>query len=347
VTSATRWDEYVSTNLLTVDLARCSQIFTPALSAHRERIVSLLETLQPRRVVVMGSGYLNDISLDALFGASDGLFLVDWIPHLAVEGVRSNVIGVSGDQSECLACMQGINALSYCASFHEAATNGHCVNFVAHETSAGGCVSYTPGDGPRFLVADVTSGRASRFAQSVESVLKSSKTPIEAIRKALVEAKRFSSTVTPLEIEDHSVDFVTSSMVASQFDVEPWTFFLTALEERFGRERLMADEERFAPAGEKLGSLLFETLVDGHLREMSRLLKPDGRAYVSLELFRSSQGRDQFFPVVSRLIDLAKPYFVFDFEQLDLADTLEEIEIGDDHSVVASFLMRPHREESS
>jgi hypothetical protein len=345
--SATRWDEYVSTNLSTVDLARCSHIFTPALSAHRERIVSLLETLQPRRVVVMGAGYLNDIPLDSLLGVSDGLFLVDWIPQLAVEGVRSNVIRVAGDQSECLACLQGRDALSYCASFEEPATNGRCANFVAHETSAGGCTSYAPGAEPRFLVADVTSGRASRFARSVESVLKRSKTPIEAIRKALVEAKRFSSTVAPLEIEDHSVDFVTSSMVASQFDVEPWTFFLTALEEHFGRERLVADEERFAPAGEQLGSLLFETLVDGHLREMCRLLKPDGTAYVSLELFRSSQGRDQFFPVVSRLIDLARPYFVFDFEQLDLGDTLEEIEIGGGHSVVASFLMRPRREEPS
>lgn len=235
----------------------------------------------------------------------------------------------------------GDNASSYCAAFAEPTSEGKCANFVPHATSQQGCASYAAGTEPTFIVADVTAGRATRFARSVDSVLRRSKSPIDAMRKALTEARRFSATFDHIEIEDHSIDFVSSSMVASQFDVEPWRFFRSAMEAHFGREAIESAEERLLPQAEKLGKLLFEGLVDGHLSEIHRLLRPDGRAYLSVEMFHSVNGRDSFFPVVSRLIDLASPYFTFDFDGLDLDQTLEEIEIGGGLSVVGSFLMRP------
>lgn len=337
------WDDYVASDLSPALLARCSAQTGPALRSQRERIASLLESVRPRRVAVMGSGYLNDVPLDELLGVAEQLYLIDWVPKLSEEGTRAHIVSaVTGEEgNRCLACSQGHDAGLFCEAFVEPTIDGRCKNFVLHETSENGCSSYAPGIEPTFIVADVTAGRATRFARSVDSVLRRANSPIDALRKATTEAKRFASTIEPIEIDDHSIDFVTSSMVASQFDVEPWSFFRTALEARFGRQAMETAEERLIPAAEKLGTLLFESLVDGHLSEIHRLLRPGGRAYVSVEMFRSANGRESFFPVVSRLIDLASPYFTFDFEGVKLDQTFEEIEIGGGLSVVASFLLRP------
>lgn len=94
-----------------------------------------------------------------------------------------------------------------------------------------------------FLEADVTLGRATAFARRVERWVGFSKTPAQAFRKAIDELSRCSTVNEKIAIPPDSLDLVTSSMVVSQFDHEPYTFFSKLLALQFG-SRLLAEEAR-------------------------------------------------------------------------------------------------------
>jgi hypothetical protein len=339
-----KWDSYVRAALGADLLDECASAYEPAFEHHRTLLRRLLRDLTPRRVAVLGAGYLNDLPFAEMLEGSRELYLVDWIPGISAEGVRSRIVQREGDAFRCLACSERHGGSALCGGFREPVADGVCSNFDTTPTRRLRCASYMPGRQPRFVIEDVTRGRARAFARRLDAIVAASTTPTAAFRSAIREAARIARVNFDLPIESRSIDLVVSSMVISQFDNEPWRYFSLNLEERFGRDRLRAEERQLHPLAEQLRTVLFQMQIDGHAREISRLLTTDGRAFVSLELFRSLPDSEHaFFAVdfVPAVIDVLSQRFAFEFEHLHVEDVLHEIAMGDARSVVQSYVLAP------
>ena len=132
--------------------------------------------------------------------------------------------------------------------------------------------------------------------------------------------------------------------MASQFDHEPYTFFSKLLACKFGVERLLNEEKRLRALMERLRSELFRVQIEGHVRELYRMVnKQHGRVYFSVELFRSPGEGDHFFLVreIPRVMDLLGKYFVFDFQALPLDRAFQQIGLEGSLSVIQSYLLAP------
>ena len=133
-------------------------------------------------------------------------------------------------------------------------------------------------------------------------------------------------------------------MVVSQFDSEPYLYFSKLLKLEFGRERIFRKEKILLPLMEALRKTLFKIQLDGHVKELYRLVnKAQGNVYFSVELFRSLPERDEFFLVheMPYVLNILSNYFLFDFTLFPLESTLKRMEIGEGRSVIQSYLLTP------
>ena len=114
------------------------------------------------------------------------------------------------------------------------------------------------------------------------------------------------------------MELVTSSMILSQFNVEPYTFFANPLENKFGRAELLKIESKLRPLLEQLRTRLFTRQVESHVRGIYRILKINrrSRAYLSAELFRSFSGGRRFSIVqdMPYAMEIIGKYFLYEFE---------------------------------
>jgi hypothetical protein len=163
----------------------------------------------------------------------------------------------------------------------------------------------------------VTQGVAEHFVRQIPAFFRRAGKPRHAFRHAL-HASEHPRAEALLPLPDHSVDLITSSLVASQFDFEPYTFFIRNLFLQFGQEAVERDAEALNALVETLRDRLFVTQLEGHCAEMLRLLKPDGRVFFSIEALHRSEGADSFLQpdVFPKAMGVVGRHFRFDLQTL-------------------------------
>ena len=316
-----------------------------ALSRQRELIARITKILEPESIACLGSGYLNDIPINVLFEYGKDVALVDWIDGVSQQGVAGSIISKNNGSYNCLFCDKCIGSL-YCSNFtNEVLDEGVCSAFVPVEGDTVTCQNYEPGLQPNYIASDVTAGYSSSFAELVENKITKCKTPKEAFVKAIKSCDQVAGKQKTIPLTDNSVDFLTSSMVVSQFDVEPYNFFSLMLERAYGRDRILSLEKTLRPFMEKLRTKLFVDQVKRHVEEMFRLVKKDGkgRIYFSVELFRLNTDGKLYFLVqdMQKTLEIIGHYFLFDFDTLPESDVLHRCDIDDGVSIVQNYMLSP------
>ena len=339
------WDSYLRAPVSTASFLEYRKKVGAAFNLHASSITALLRKLEPQCVVCLGAGYLLDIPLETLLESASKSVLVDWIPGVSIQGFAGSVIRGQGG-FRCLLCKFN-HPENFCGAFEGplASTANVCEAFRAVEDPGLRCSNYLPGPEPRFMVHDVTMGRATEFATRAFKFISSCNTPEQAFHKAINACRRASHTRDRIPVGNGSVDLVTSSMVASQFDSEPYTYFSRLLERKFGSEYLLAQEEKLSPLMNELRGDLFRIQMDGHADEIYRLVNKDhGRAYFSVELFRTlPKEEDGYFLVheIPAVFQALSRYFYFDFETISPAETLRSAPMGKGTSIVQCYVLAP------
>lgn len=339
------WEDYVRAPVSGTVQNESRRRNGEALSDQRKLIESLIDELDPQEIACLGAGYLNDIPLEKILANRRVSYLVDFIPNVCLEGVGGSIIQQNNDRRSCLFCEQD-KPSDYCVSFSLPVARGDSVCDAFRLDGGHGlrCSNYVPGCRPEMLAGDVTAGRATRFAQQMSRTIRHCNTPQQAFRRAIEECRRCGNEYDALSISDASLDLVTSSMVISQFDNEPYRYFASLLELRFGQEAILKKEKELFPLMEQLRADLFRVQVDGHAAEMHRMLKKQhGKAYVSVELFRTLPTGDDFFLVqeIPQAMEVLGKYFFFDFRLIPPAETLRDTKMGAGSSIIECYVLTP------
>ncbi len=344
---STFWNSYLenysANKILQGGFLPCEQAF----SNHREIISKLIDTLSPNTIAILGSGYLNDIPLVDLVENNRKLYLVDWIDYLSKIGVSKSI--VCKDENNCHNCLfcKTHTAKQYCKNFTgEFLEKGVCTGFEPVDEPFITCKNYEPASEPSFIKADITGGVSRDFASKIRNSIRSCKTPKDAFLKAISISDKLN--YEPMPVEDNSIELVTSSMVLSQFDVEPYSYFSTVLEERYGYDEIVKHTSKLMPLMERLRTKLFTLQVEFHVKEMYRIVKKDkkSRIYVSAELFRSYPNVDQFFVVqdMPKAMEIMDKYFFYEFGDILEGKVLKKVELGNGVSINQSYVLAPKPE---
>jgi hypothetical protein len=339
------WTQYLDANVNSQACNTSRQQCQSAMARQRELIARIAEQRRPETIACLGSGYLNDIPIQKLFEPGKDVALVDWIDGVSREGVAGSIISTKDGSYHCLFCDKCIGSL-YCSNFtEELIGEGVCSAFIPVEGETVTCGNYEPGLQPNFVAGDVTAGYSSNFAEAVEHKISKCKSPKEAFIKAIKTCDQIAVKRQHIPLQEDSIEFLTSSMVVSQFDVEPYNFFSVLLERTYGREKIQSLEKTLMPLMEKLRTKLFVDQVKQHVAEMFRLVKKDGtgRIYFSVELFRLNPDGKFYFLVqdMHEVLDIIGRYFWFDFDMLAESDVLHRSQMGDGISVVQNYILAP------
>ena len=327
-------------------ISSCRSACGGTFAKDRENLSRFYRLFKPKEIGCLGSGCLNDIPIEEFLRGGSRVWLVDWIPGISEKSFAFDLIRSDDAGHACILCNLPGGGEHFCKNFKAPEQKAHvCDNFCLTEGFPPRCARYAPGSEPRFITCDTTLGRATCFATSAERIVARAKTPAECFQAALEECRRSCWKLNrKLDIPDGTLDFVSSVMVMSQFEHEPFTFFSRLLARRFGEERLAKEEEHLAPLMEGLRAELLRMQVEGHAREMYRLVnKKRGHAYFSVELFEKHADRKDFFVVegAASMLETLGNYFFFDFEALPLDRALRRVNVGEGRSVVQSFLLAP------
>ncbi|MBZ5528019.1 MAG: hypothetical protein LAN71_08980 [Acidobacteriia bacterium] len=312
----------------------------------RENLTQLYRRFKPKEIGCLGSGCLNDVPVEVFLRGGSRVCLVDWIPGISEKSFAFGLIRPRDTGYACLLCNLPGGGAKFCKNFKAPARSAHvCDNFCLLEGDPPRCTRYETGVQPRFLAGDATLGRATSFAAGAERIVASANSLTECFQSLLQECRRFCWTARQtLDIPDGKLDFVSSVMVMSQFEHEPYEFFSKLLVKRFGQEQILAQEESLRPLMEELRAELFRMQIDGHVREMYRLVnKKRGHVYFSVELFEKHPERKDFFLAEGTpfMLETLGNYFFFDLEALPLDRTLRRVDVGKGHSVIQSYLLTP------
>lgn len=340
-----KWDRYLSAPVGPSTCSECQRAFSAAFGRQREIIRQLMRDLRPGRVGCLGSGYLTDIPLAMIVEEGMEGYLVDWIEGISVEGVRGIVISEHEGKSACLFCSLP-SPPTFCKAFREPIREPHllCDAYAPLSKDNAACEHYSPGDQPNFVRHDITCGRASRFAERMWNIVLTATSPQQAFHKATVVCRQCEMFNDVIPVESGSLDLVTSSMVVSQFDHEPYAYFSRLLETRFGHEAVTERAKRLRPLMDGLRRELFRVQMEGHAAEMYRLVnKEHGKVFFSVELFRSVEKSEDFFLVheIPQALDILGRRFHFDFQSLPVDQCLRNASVGGGTSIMLSAVLTP------
>ena len=323
------------------------------LAGQKDNIDRCIRKLRPKRIVFLGAGALNDIPIETSIAEGAEIFCVDWMRDVMEPAYKERVVQILQERTACIICNTAGNPLDYCLSYHkpEEAPAGDsgaqgtplCDNFIRARRSFPLCENYVPGAFPNFIVSDVTQGYAAHVADGLGSILERAQKPRKAMSRAVLHAKR-RQTREVLPIEDDSVDFVTSSMVASQFDFEPFTYFVGNLVKVYGLEALERAAKDLSSLEEELRDTLLIEQMKGHCEEIVRLLRPGGRIYFSMEMLHQSEsGGDWFQPkTVPKILDVLNRYFFYDLDFLtDFLATEIKDSVQSGRSMIQTSILKP------
>ena len=342
----TSWNDYLS--LPAADKAyrecqkRCAGRFEP-LRAITRRVV---EALKPESVACLGAGVLNDIPYRTLVRTAAEIHLVDWLPGAVEAGItRSILVQNENGLPGCVYCtLEGEAPGAYCIHFKKTGDGEKQV--CDHFEPGGGdfptCEAFEKGKQPAVRREDITGGFATAFGEEMGEILEGVKSWKQAFRRADALAKRVRHHHDSLGIGDGSIDLVTSSMVVSQFEHEPYGYFAKTAREVLGFPS-EKEERRLKSELDSLRSKLLVWQVERHLDEIERILAPEGRCFMAFEVFHFDPDSKRWFLVkeMHHILGVLGQRFDFDFDILPAAESCIEMRVGSAPSVVQAFVLRP------
>lgn len=344
----TSWNDYLSLPDPEAVFDECHRRYRGAFSRQREIIARIAEATRPKTVACLGAGLLNDIPYRRLVRAGATVHLVDWLPGIAQAGVARSIIerGENGDPA-CVYCVLGDDlARAHCRRFTPPASPaaGVCGQFRPAPEPPLVCLSFDKGEQPGCHAEDATGGYAIAFAAEVRDRLDGARTWKKAFAGAATAAKAARRRYTPLSIADASVDLVTSSMLISQFEHEPYRYFSRQAAKRLGAPA-PGEARRLAPAMDSLRTALIGDQIERHCDEIERILAPGGRCFMSFEVFQYSPAGGRWFLVEEMHAALARlaRRFDFDFDLIGEADMVLRSHTAEDPALVYAFVLAAKR----
>ena len=318
------------------------QAFAPL----RDAIADVALGLEPKTVACLGAGLLNDIPYLSLVRAGAEITLVDWLPGLVEYGLVHSLIQRDGnDGPDCTYCaLESEAAQTYCRNFKNAGNTGDggvCAHYREDPSGLPVCAAYERGTKPAILDADITQGYATAFASRVFDEIKDLTSWRQALKFASNLTRQLKDSRSVLDLPDASMDFVTSSMLASQFEHEPYEYFSRQVIERMGPPAPQ-EERRLAKPLEKVRSSLFAAQFERHCDEIRRILRPRGRCFMAFELFHKGS-RDEWFLVREMhdaLAAITGP-LTFDFDLLPPKRCMIRVNPNDRPSMVLCLILKP------
>jgi hypothetical protein len=336
------WEEYIGAPAAQMHSRQCRALCNGSFEPVRDLVTRVIGGLAPRSIACLGAGVLNDIPLRDLVREAVDLHLVDWIPGVIETGIAQSIVEHDpAGRPECAFCALGEpDARTFCRRFAHP-RDGVCDSFEESGGAPPTCAAYERGDWPRVLRQDVTGGYASAFARVSMEATRNAETWRQALKHATTATKTARRHRSALDIADGSIDLVTSSMVMSQFDHEPYEYFSSQLAARLGPPS-DREERRLAGALEILRSELVARQIEGHLDEIARIMARDGRFLAVFELFhrRASDGSWFLVRPMHAALEMLDERFDFDFGLLAPDESTMQLQLGGEPSVVQAFVLR-------
>lgn len=335
-----------------IDVGKHKAMSGKTFLGQKNNIQRLLQALRPKKVVCLGAGYLNDIPTEDLIEGDADIYFAEWMHDVTEASFKNDLVRQIEVNFVCMACKATNNPEKYCKNYMEwdkvapnieKKSDNYCSNFEISENVMPLCMNFAPGEFPQFFEADVSGGKALQFSKGVSKMVERAKNPGQAFRFAIKKTEHLKVTET-IPLEDHTVDFITSSMVVSQFDFEPYTFFIRNVMRRFGGKAVEQDMKVIENFEETLRNNLFLAQLEGHCMEMLRLLKPDGRIYFSIETMHRNTCNDPWFQVevAPKAMSFIGKHFFFDIDTLPEVLNAEHVPtVKQGESIIQSHVLVP------
>lgn len=342
------WQAYLQGANNPKTYGRCISESRPGFAVLRDLIARLIEKLEPREVVCLGAGALNDIPFRRLLRRGCRLQLVDWLPDIIEAGVQGSSMSEDATgQSACVFCELGEEgARDFCQAFDRRRDDqpGVCENYQRMEEAYLACKNYQKGSLPAIYQEDITGGFASAFAEEATRDIATSGSWRGALKQALKIARN-PNPPKPLSVKSATADLVISSMVLSQFEFEPYQYFASRAIAAHGQPTGSL-ARKLDDGVNRLRDILLSESVGRHCREITRMLKPDGRCFMAFEMYHQSGEADGWFIVrqMHETVPVLQKHFRFDFEQLQAPDHVVELADGNSSSLVYCYLLQPRAE---
>lgn len=342
------WDEYLKVSNACDTFHECSRRCKSAFERHRRDIRGAVEVTKPKTVACLGAGALNDIPYESMVQSGASIYLVDWVPGSIDAGVDLSIIRTGDDgEPSCIYCHEAVACpQTYCRHYEEpsASTATVCRNFVPIPGSPPRCSTFEKGDQPSIHYEDVTGGYAAEFGREILSELHDVRSWRQAFVRALALANRIGHNRACTTIPDSSVQLVTSSMVMSQFDHEPYKYFARRAADMLGRPTTK-EEKQLSPVMNELHEVLLRRQVEQHCEEIKRILAPDGYCYMSFEAFHVVPDAEHWFLVegMAKALDIVGRHFLFNFDIIPDHQPMTRFQAGGAPSLVFSFMLTASR----
>ena len=343
----TPWSQYLQPANAPALYGACRQRCRSSFDDQRANISRVFEATRPSGVACLGAGALNDIPYDVMVHAGARIHLVDWVPGSVDAGIDLSIIQTQKDGNpSCLYCRPPPTAPEqYCRNFErpEAGSSAVCKNFRPSAGCPTRCEAFERSDRPRVYYQDVTGGFADAFGRSVLGELHGVRSWRQALECATALVERLGPLQqTHVSIPDSSVDLVTSSMVVSQFEHEPYDYFARQVAEMLGPPA-PGEERKLRSALESLRSTLLVNQVRRHCREIARILAPGGRCYMAFEIFHPVPNATHGFLVTgaSQALETIGEHFHFNFDIIPEDRLLMRFETPDAPSLACSLVLEP------
>ncbi len=343
---ATTWEDYLTRPDAASAHRDCHLRFRRAFASQRDCIRRIFETTRPRVVACLGAGVLNDLPYRTFIESGAVVHLVDWLPGVVESGVAHSIIRhTESGPAQCVYCLcPEADARAYCRNYRKSRTSARevCDRFAPNAREPATCRAFHKGDLPFIYRQDVTGGYASAFGRGVRGEVRAVTSWRQALRRAGALANRVKRQRTIMDIADASVDLVTSSMVVSQFEHEPYGYFSKQAAAVLGPPS-PGEENRLSPAMEALRSTLLANQIERHLDEIERILAPGGHCFMAFEMFHVDDGTGRWFLVREMHGALAAiaGRFDFNFDILPQSDSVALFETPGGRSVVHRFVLEP------
>lgn len=144
----------------------------------------------------------------------------------------------------------------------------------------------------------------------------------------------------PIAIADESVDLVTSAMLLSQFEYEPYNYFSRQTRNLLGVPR-PAEENKLRASMEKLRDELLERQIERQCDKILRILKPGGRCFMSFKMVHFDAAAGGWFLVsqMHRALEMIAQRFRFNFDILAESGSVALFENNGCRSMVHCFVL--------
>ncbi len=341
------WNHYIGGHGGRAAFRDCRGRCAPAFERQRALIRQLVHLNSPGVVACLGAGALNDIPYLTLLRSGAKLHLVDWLPEVIEAGISMAVMGEENGSPRCAYCSLGKeSAYACCRSYSalESRKTGVCSNFVSSGEPPPACEAFELGDWPSVHVQDVSGGYALAFVEQIGKTLDGVSSWRQALARATAVAKRLERSGNwqrKLDIPDSSVDLVTSSMLLSQFDQEPYDYFSTQVGNLIGPPST-GETKRLEKALNRLRDTLLERQIEEHCNEIRRILRANGCLFMSFELFHFSGELKEWFlvkPMHKALATLNRD-FRFMFEIIADSESMTRFVSGEEPSMVFACVLK-------